>query len=198
MKSLCVFAGSSPGARPDYARAAAELGREAAARGWTVVYGGASIGLMGVLADAALAAGGRVVGVIPDALLRKELAHASLSELYVVASMHERKARMAELSDGVVALPGGFGTLEEFFEMLTWSQLGLHAKPCGLLNAAGYFDPLLEFLDRSVSERFVQPGHRDMILCRERASELCDALAAYDAEVARPVEKWLDRTGIEK
>jgi len=192
MRSLCVFAGSSPGARPDYARAAAELGTAVAARGWTVVYGGASIGLMGVLADAALAAGGRVIGVIPDALLRKEVAHGGLSELRIVTTMHERKALMAELSDGVAALPGGFGTLEELFEMLTWAQLGFHQKPCGLLNAAGYFDPLLAFLDRSVSERFVHPAHRDILLSHASAEALLDALESW---VARPFDKWLDREG---
>ena len=191
MRSLCVFAGSSPGARPEYARAAAELGARIAERGWTLVYGGASVGLMGVLADATLASGGRVIGVIPEALLRREVAHGGLSELRVVITMHERKALMAELSDGVAALPGGFGTLEEFFEMLTWAQLGLHVKPCGLLNAGGYYDPLLAFLDRTVHERFVHPAHRGMIVSRESAADLLDAL---DAHVARPAEKWLDRT----
>jgi uncharacterized protein (TIGR00730 family) len=190
MRSLCVFAGSSIGARPDYARAAAELGACIAGRGWTVVYGGASVGLMGVLADAALAAGGRVVGVIPEALLRREVAHPGLTELRVVVTMHERKALMAELSGGVVALPGGFGTLEEFFEMLTWAQLGFHEKPCGLLNAGGYFDPLLAFLDRTVEERFVRPAHRELIVSRDSAGDLLDALTAY---VAEPVDKWFDR-----
>jgi uncharacterized protein (TIGR00730 family) len=190
MRSLCVFAGSNPGSRPDYARAAAELGTRIAERGWALVYGGASVGLMGMLADAALAAGGRVIGVIPDALLRREVAHEGLSELRVVDTMHERKALMAELSDGVVAMPGGFGTLEEFFEMLTWAQLGLHAKPCGLLNAAGYFDPLLAFLDRTVQERFVRPAHRALIVSRASAGDLLDALTAF---VAEPVDKWLDR-----
>jgi uncharacterized protein (TIGR00730 family) len=190
MRSLCVFAGSSPGARPEYTRAAAEFGARIAERGWTLVYGGASVGLMGVLADAALLSGGRVIGVIPEALMRREVAHGGLTELRVVVTMHERKALMAELSDGVAALPGGFGTLEEFFEMLTWAQLGFHAKPCGLLNAGGYFDPLLAFLDRTVEERFVRPAHREMIVSREAAGDLLDALDEY---VARPAEKWLDR-----
>jgi uncharacterized protein (TIGR00730 family) len=136
-----------------------------------------------------------VIGVIPEALLRREVAHTGLSELRVVVTMHERKALMAELSDGVAALPGGFGTLEEFFEMLTWAQLGFHVKPCGLLNAGGYFDPLLAFLDRTVEERFVRPAHRDMIVSRDAAGDLLDALAGY---VARPAGKWLDRAERER
>ena len=150
MKRICVFAGSSRGAREDYAQAAERLAFELVNRGYGVVFGGGRVGMMGVLADATLALGGEVIGVIPKALLEKEVAHGGLTELRVVASMHERKAMMAELSEGFIALPGGLGTLEEFFEVLTWAQLGLHPKPCGLLNVRGYYDRLLEFLDLTV------------------------------------------------
>jgi uncharacterized protein (TIGR00730 family) len=190
MKSVCVFCGSSPGARPGYRDGAERLATAIAKRGLDLVYGGASVGLMGVLADAALAAGGRVVGVLPRALDRKEIAHAGLSELRIVDSMHERKAQMAERSDAFVALPGGIGTLEEWFEVLTWSQLGFHAKPCGLLDVDGYFAPLLALLDRAVSERFVTPEHRSMIVVENDAERLLDALASWRAPAA---EKWLDR-----
>jgi uncharacterized protein (TIGR00730 family) len=190
MKSVCVFCGSSPGARPSYRAAAERLATAIAERGLDLVYGGASVGLMGALADAALAAGGRVVGVLPRALDRKEIAHAGLSELRVVDSMHERKAQMAERSDAFVALPGGIGTLEEWFEVLTWSQLGFHAKPCGLLDVDGYFAPLLALLDRAVHERFVTPVHRSMIVVEDDAARLLDALERWRAPAA---EKWLDR-----
>jgi hypothetical protein len=190
MKRICVFAGSSPGAREHYARAAQELAREIVLRGCEVVYGGGRVGMMGVLADAALAAGGKVIGIIPKALLEKEIAHAGLTELRVVASMHERKAMMAELSDGFIALPGGLGTLEEFFEVLTWAQLGLHPKPCGLLNVSGYYDGLLEFLDLTVEERFVKSQHRALVITSTSPADLLERLATY-----RPpqVEKWIDR-----
>lgn len=190
MKSVCVFCGSSPGARPSYRAAAEALAAAIANRGLDLVYGGASVGLMGALADAALAAGGRVVGVLPRALDRKEIAHAGLTELRVVDSMHERKAQMAERADAFVALPGGIGTLEEWFEVLTWSQLGFHAKPCGLLDVDGYFAPLLALLDRAVNERFVTPAHRSMIVVENDAGRLLDALAHWRAPIA---EKWLDR-----
>jgi hypothetical protein len=190
MKSVCVFCGSSPGARPSYRDGAERLATAIAKRGLDLVYGGASVGLMGALADAALAAGGRVVGVLPRALDRKEIAHAGLSELRVVDSMHERKAQMAERADAFVALPGGIGTLEEWFEVLTWSQLGFHAKPCGLLDVDGYFAPLLALLDRAVHERFVTPEHRAMIVVEHDAERLLDALDRWRAPAA---EKWLDR-----
>lgn len=190
MKSVCVFCGSSPGARPSYRAAAEALAVAIAKRGLDLVYGGASVGLMGALADAALAAGGRVVGVLPRALDRKEIAHAGLSELRVVDSMHERKAQMAERADAFVALPGGIGTLEEWFEVLTWSQLGFHAKPCGLLDVDGYFAPLLGMLDRAVHERFVTPEHRSMIVVANDADRLLEALERWRAPAA---EKWLDR-----
>lgn len=190
MKRICVFAGSSRGAREEYAQAAQQLARELVSRDCDVVYGGGKVGMMGVLADATLAAGGKVIGVIPKALLEKEVAHGGLTELRVVASMHERKAMMAELSDGFIALPGGLGTLEEFFEVLTWAQLGLHPKPCGLLNVSGYFDRLLEFLDLTVEERFVKSQHRALVITATSPTELLERIAAY-----RPphVEKWIDR-----
>lgn len=162
-RSVCVYCGSQMGSDPAYARAAAALGEAIARDGLTLVYGGASVGLMGVVADAALAAGGRVVGVIPRILLRKELAHEGLAELVVTESMHERKAKMAELSDAFVALPGGIGTLDELFEMWTWAQLGLHAKPCVLINTGGYYDNLVAFLDRAVRDGFLRPGTRALL-----------------------------------
>jgi uncharacterized protein (TIGR00730 family) len=190
MKRICVFAGSSRGAREDYAQAAERLARELVTRGYGVVFGGGRVGMMGVLADATLAAGGEVIGVIPKALLEKEVAHGGLTELRVVASMHERKAMMADLSEGFIALPGGLGTLEEFFEVLTWAQLGLHPKPCGLLNVSGYYDRLLEFLDLTVEERFVKSQHRALVITSTSPADLLERFATY-----RPpqVEKWIDR-----
>jgi uncharacterized protein (TIGR00730 family) len=190
MHRICVFAGSSPGARPEYAIAAQELGRALVARRIGVVYGGARVGLMGAVADAVLAGGGPVTGVIPEGLVTKEIAHDGLTELRVVSSMHERKAMMNDLADGFIALPGGWGTLEEFFEVLTWAQLGLHRKPCGLLNAHGYFDQLLSFIDHSVEERFVPRPHRSMVLV---ASSPDDLLRQFDAYVPPVVEKWIDQ-----
>jgi len=187
---LCVFCGSSPGARPEYRQAAAALGAALARRGLGLVYGGARVGLMGAVADAALETGGRVTGVIPRALVGKEVAHPGLSELRVVGSMHERKQLMAELADGFVALPGGMGTLEEFTEILTWAQLGLHRKPCGLLNVRGYFASYLAMLDHAVAERFVSPAHRAMLLVADDAESLLERFASYRAPA---VEKWLDR-----
>jgi uncharacterized protein (TIGR00730 family) len=188
---LCIFCGSSPGARPDYAAATEELATLLAQRGIGVVYGGASVGLMGLLADSALAAGGEVIGVIPAALEAKEIGHSGLSELHVVGSMHERKALMAELSDGFVALPGGSGTLEELFEVFTWSQLGLHRKACALLNVAGYYNGLAAFLDHAVDERFLRPEHRAMLLCEDTPAAVLDALERFEPPA---VDKWLDRT----
>ena len=190
MKSLCVFCGSSPGADPGYARAAIATGREIAGRGLTLVYGGAKVGLMGLVADAALEAGGEVIGVLPEALGRKEIAHTGLTRLEIVGSMHERKARMAELSDGFIALPGGAGTLEEIFEIWTWGQLGFHGKPAGFLNIAGYYDGLAGFLDHAVAQAFVKPVHRQMLTFADHPDALIDALTAYEAPVA---EKWLER-----
>jgi uncharacterized protein (TIGR00730 family) len=188
---LCIFCGSSPGARPDYAAATEELARLLAQRGIGVVYGGASVGLMGLLADTALAAGGEAIGVIPAALEAKEIAHPGLTDLHVVGSMHERKALMAELSDGFVALPGGSGTLEELFEVFTWSQLGLHRKACALLNVAGYYDGLQTFLDHAVAERFLRAEHRAMLLCEDTPAAVLEALERFEPPA---VDKWLDRT----
>src|SRR5688500_15000316 len=190
MRRVCVFAGSSAGVRPEYRAAAAALGRVLCERDIELVYGGAHVGLMGAVADAVMAAGGRVTGVIPDALVAKELAHTGVTELHVVASMHERKALMADLSGGFIALPGGWGTWEELFEVLTWGQLGLHTKPCGLLNAGGYFDGLLAFMAHAMHEGFVRTEQNAMLLVADTPAGLLDQMAAY----RRPrVEKWLER-----
>jgi hypothetical protein len=190
MQRICVFTGASPGASTEYERAASQLGRALVERGSTLVYGGAKVGLMGVLADTVLEGGGQVIGVIPEDLVAKEVSHHGVSELKVVPSMHERKAVMSDLSDAVVALPGGLGTLDELFEMLTWSQLGLHQKRCGLLNVLGYFDQLLGFLDHAVAERFIARDHQDMLHTESTATALLDRMDTYRAPV---VEKWLDR-----
>jgi uncharacterized protein (TIGR00730 family) len=191
---VLVFCGSSPGARPEYAAAADELGRLIAQRGLGLVYGGAHVGLMGALADGALAAGGEVIGVIPRKLVEHEIAHAGLTDLREVTTMHERKALMAELSDAVIALPGGTGTLDELFELFTWSQLGLHRMPIGLLDVAGYWQPLLTMLDHMVAERLLRAEHRQTLLVSADAAELLDALAGYRHTVT---DKWLDRRAAE-
>ena len=190
LESICVFCGSSTGANPAYRHAADDLGRAIAASGRRLVYGGGNVGLMGVLADSALAQGGEVVGVIPRHLVDLEVAHQSLTELRVVDSMHQRKQLMADLSDGFVVLPGGLGTLEEFFEVWTWGQLGLHRKPYGLLNVASYFDSLLAFLDHSVSERFVRPDHRRLLVMAEDPMELLHRLDTFAVPLS---PKWIDR-----
>jgi uncharacterized protein (TIGR00730 family) len=190
MKRICVFCGSSPGARPEYGEQARQLGIAIARRGLGLVYGGGSVGLMGVVADAALAAGGEVDGVIPDRLKERELDHRSLTRLHVVRSMHERKALMAELADAFVALPGGTGTLEELTEILTWSQLGLHEKPVGLLDVAGYYEHLAAFFDHAVRERFLRAEHRRILLCDREPDALLDRLSEWRAT---PVDKWIDR-----
>jgi uncharacterized protein (TIGR00730 family) len=190
VKRVCVFSGSSPGADIAYRAAACDLGHGLAERGIELVYGGASVGLMGAVADAALEGAGHVIGVIPQSLVDREVAHPALADLRVVDSMHERKALMAELSDAFVALPGGVGTLEELFEVYTWNQLGLHAKPLGLLNVRGYFDGLVGFLDHAVAERFVTRAHRAMLLVGDDLGDLLDGLAGWEAP-AQP--KWIDR-----
>jgi uncharacterized protein (TIGR00730 family) len=190
MRRLCVFSGSSPGGHPDYAQAAEELGRALAVQGIGVVYGGAEVGLMGTIADAALDAGGEVVGVIPQALVDREIAHTGLSELHVVGSMHERKAMMADLADGFIALPGGMGTLEELFEVYTWTQLGLHSKPLGLLDVRGYYTQLAAFLDHAVAERFVTAEHREMLVVEQRAAALIEAFRRWRPPART---KWIDR-----
>ncbi|MCU1453014.1 MAG: hypothetical protein JWN46_1160 [Acidimicrobiales bacterium] len=186
---LCVFCGSNRGRNPAYADAARELGKELVGRGIGLVYGGGRVGLMGQLADAVLAAGGEVFGVIPQHLQDLEVGHTGLTELHVVASMHERKGLMADLSDGFVALPGGVGTFEELFEVLTWTQLAIHDKPVGLLDALGYYDPLLAFLDHAVTQGFLRPEHRAMLHHATEPAALLDVLAAW-----RPqrLEKWVD------
>ncbi len=191
MKSVCVFCGSSFGERAEYARAARGLARAVAGQGMTLVYGGAAMGLMGLLADTALEAGGRVVGVIPRALEDREVAHTGLSELHLVGSMHERKARMAELADGFVALPGGAGTLEEIFEVWTWVQIGLHAKPCGLLNVAGYYDGILAQLERMEQDGFIRPAYLRALVVESDSEALLGRFTSY----APPPDKWGDLPG---
>ena len=191
MRRICVFCGSSPGARPAYGEAAEELAGVLAAEGIGLVYGGGAVGLMGRLADAMLAGGGETIGVMPEALVSKEIGHAGLSDLRVVSSMHERKALMAELSDGFIALPGGLGTLEELFEVYTWAQLGLHAKPCGLLDVEGYSTGIAGFLDHAVEERFVRVDHRALLIVERDARELVGRLRSFEPAAVRP--KWIDR-----
>jgi len=188
MRRLCVYCGSSPGRNPAYGGAGRILGKALVERGIGLVYGGAAVGVMGQVADAVLEAGGEAIGVIPKALAIKEVAHPALTEQHVVSSMHERKAMMAELSDGFVALPGGWGTFEEIFEILTWAQLGFHAKPCGLLNVAGYYDHLHAFLDHAVEEQFVRPQYRPMVIVESDPETLLDRYAAYDPPKVR---KWI-------
>jgi uncharacterized protein (TIGR00730 family) len=189
MERICVYAGSNPGTNPAYAATAAELARVAVERGLGVVYGGGKVGLMGVLADAALEAGGEVIGVLPEGIFRREIPHGGLTELHTVGSMHERKALMGELSDGFIALPGGPGTLEELFEVYTWTQLGIHRKGSVLLNIEGYWDGLVEFLDHSVAERFLKPEHRAMLMVATAPAGAIDALASFQPP---DTGKWLD------
>jgi uncharacterized protein (TIGR00730 family) len=180
MERICVYCGSSPGRDPAYREAAERFGRTLATRDLGLVFGGGHVGLMGAVADATLEAGGEAHGVIPEALEERELTHHGLTHLDVVASMHARKERMAELADGFVALPGGFGTLEELLEVLTWAQLGFHRKPCGVLNVAGYYDSLAAFFDQQVDAGFVEPDHRDMLIVADDADDLLDAFAGYE------------------
>jgi uncharacterized protein (TIGR00730 family) len=189
LRSLCVYCGSNFGADPAFADAARALAALLAARGIRVVYGGGKVGLMGVLADTALEHGGEVVGVIPQHLVDREIGHTGLTELRVVGSMHERKALMAELADGFVALPGGIGTLEELIEVYTWSQLGLHRKPLGLLNVAGYYDGLAGFLDHAVQCEFLRPQHRAVLAVEAEGEALLDRLARAEPP---PLAKWLN------
>jgi hypothetical protein len=188
MRAVCIYCGSNAGVRADYGVLARALGTEIARRGMDLVYGGARVGLMGQVADAALAAGGRVVGIIPQSLVDKEIAHAGLTESHIVGSMHERKRMMADRSDGFVALPGGVGTLEEIFEMWTWAQLGYHQKPCALIDTAGYWMRLAAFLDHQVEEGFVRAPHREMLLLDDDPARLLDRMEAYEPPV---VTKWI-------
>ena len=189
IRRLAIFCGSNPGVRPDYVEAARSLGRLLAQRGIGVVYGGSNVGLMAALADAMTDELGDIIGVIPQMLVEREVANTTLTDLRIVDSMHQRKAVMAELADGFIALPGGIGTLEEFFEAWTWGQLGMHAKPCGLLNVAGYFDPLLEFLDHAVAERFVRDVHRAMVVVESDPAAL---LARFESYEPPRVVKWIN------
>jgi len=189
MKRICVFCGSSLGRRSSYRRAAVALGHLLAERRIELVYGGGNVGLMGAIADAVLQKNGRVTGVIPQALLDRELGHQGIQDLRVVSSMHQRKALMADLSDGFIALPGGLGTLEEFCEVLTWSQLGLQEKPCGLLNVENYYQPLLSLLDHAVEEGFVMPENRKLVLAHDEPEDLLESLLAFRPSARRP---WID------
>ncbi|HEX5894721.1 MAG TPA: TIGR00730 family Rossman fold protein [Thermoleophilaceae bacterium] len=191
MRRICVFCGASPGARPEYAQATTELARLLVADGIGVVYGGGGVGLMGALADAMLAEGGEITGVIPRALVDREIAHPEVTDMRVVGSMHERKALMAELADAFVALPGGLGTLEELFEVYTWAQLGLHRKPCALLNVEGYYDGIAGFLADAVEERFLRQEHRDMLLVEREPRALLERLRGFEPDAVLP--KWIDR-----
>lgn len=188
MKRICVFSGSNSGNHPDYAAAAAKLGKLLAKKHLHLVYGGSSLGLMGIVANNVLKAGGDVIGVIPRYLATKEVAHTGLKDLRIVSSMHERKALMEKLSDGFIALPGGYGTFEEFCEILTWGQLGLHKKPCGLLNVKGYYNRFLEFVDHAVREQFIRKEHRNLLLCESEPELLLDQFKSY----APPTQgKWI-------
>ena len=189
-RRICVFCGSNSGTDPAYRDAAVGMGLLLAERGIELVYGGGNIGLMGVLADAVLEAHGRVIGVIPESLMAKEVGHASLTELHIVKSMHERKALMADLSDGFIAMPGGFGTFEEFCEVVTWSQLGIHAKPCGLLNVNGYYDPVLALFDRAVREGFLREENRRLVLEDRDPMRLLEKMGHFRAPKS---SKWIGR-----
>jgi uncharacterized protein (TIGR00730 family) len=191
MRRICVFCGSSPGLTPAYADGARRLAEALVEANITLVYGGAHLGLMGILADAMLATGGEVIGVIPRSLQDQEIAHTGLTDLRIVGSMHERKALMAELADGFIALPGGLGTLEEFFEVLTWAQLSIHRKPCGLLDLDGFYAPLLLLMDHMVQQRFLRPEHRSMILVEPEPRALLARFAEYRAPAPT---KWVDRS----
>jgi uncharacterized protein (TIGR00730 family) len=191
VERICVFCGASPGARPEYAVAAEELARLLAADGLGVVYGGGGVGLMGRLADASLEAGGEITGVIPRALVDKEIGHRDVADMRVVESMHERKALMAELADAFVALPGGLGTLEELFEVYTWSQLGLHRKACGLLDVEGYYTGIAAFLDHAVSERFLRSEHRELLIVEREPAAMLERLRSFRPATVQP--KWIDR-----
>ena len=192
-RRLCVFCGSSKGARETYIHAAQTLGRELVARGIELVYGGGNVGLMGALANSVLAAGGRVTGVITEHLTTFEIGHINIHDLRVVKTMHERKALMAELADGFIALPGGIGTYEEFFEVLTWAQLGIHSKPCAILNVDGFYDPLLNLMNHAVEERFVRAAHRDLIVVETEPAALIDRMAKFPAP---SVHKWIDKDAV--
>jgi uncharacterized protein (TIGR00730 family) len=189
MKNICVFCGSSPGADPAYLQMANKLGKEIAARGFGLVYGSSNLGLMGEVAKGALACGASVIGVIPK-VFEERVQHPNLTKLIITETMHQRKAKMFELSDGFIALPGGFGTFEELLEMLTWSQIGYSSKPCGILNVNGYYDELLKFFDKSVKMRFVKPEHRNAIIVDTDPQNILDKFEKYKPVI---IDKWIDR-----
>ncbi len=191
MKRVCVYCGASPGARPAYTDAATATGRLLAERGLGLVYGGGTVGLMGVIADAVMAAGGEAIGIIPRSLWEREIGHSGVTELQVVESMHERKQAMADASDAFIAMPGGVGTIEELVEMFTWLQLGYHGKPIGLLDVEGYWQPLVSVFDHAVGERFLTPEHRSMLLIESDPAALLDAFEAWEPP---HLDKWIDRT----
>ena len=191
VERICVFCGASPGARPEYRAATAELARMLTAEGIGVVFGGGGVGLMGALADAVLAEGGEITGVIPRSLVDREIAHRDVSDMRVVGSMHERKALMADLADAFVALPGGIGTLEELFEVYTWAQLGLHQKPSALLNVEGYYDDIADFLRHAVAERFLREETRELLMVESDPATLIERLHGFEPRAAAP--KWIDR-----
>ena len=190
MKRICVFCGSNRGVRNEYIEAAQELGKVLVKRNLSLVYGGGNVGLMGIIADAVLAEGGEVIGVIPQSLVDREVAHQSLTTRHIVNSMHERKALMADLSDGFIAMPGGMGTFDEFCEILTWAQLGIHQKPCGILNVENYFTPLLKMFDHSMAEGFLRDTHRDLVIEATKPEILLDLFDNYQPQ---SVAKWMEQ-----
>jgi uncharacterized protein (TIGR00730 family) len=194
VQRVCVFCGSSPGARPEYTDATEDFGQLLVEQGVTLVFGGATVGLMGRLADTVLSEGGEAIGVIPQSLVEREIAHLGLTDLHVVDTMHERKQRMADLADAFVALPGGLGTLDELFEIYTWAQLGMHRKPIGIVNVGGYFDGLLSFLEHAVDERFVREDHRAMLIVESDPAALLERLQSFDPAAVTP--KWIDREDV--
>ena len=193
MKRICVFCGSNNGANPIFLETAESVGKFLASKNIELVYGGGRVGLMGKVADTVMANGGKVIGVIPQSLATKEIAHQGLTELHIVNSMHERKAMMAELSDGFIALPGGFGTFEEFCEIVTWAQLGIHQKPCGLLNINGFYDNLIALINFSTTENFIRAEHRQLVLVESAVEKLFDLMKDFQPPV---IEKWLDKKSI--
>jgi uncharacterized protein (TIGR00730 family) len=193
LQSICVFCGSNPGKKTAYKEVAMQLGRLLALRGQKLIYGGAALGLMGAVADCALAKGGWVTGVIPQGLVEKEIAHSGLSEMHVVETMHERKALMAELSDAFIILPGGSGTMDEFFEIWTWAQLGMHTKPIGLLNLEGYYDHLIRFIDHQVSEGFIRKPHAEMLIVSDQLEDMLNSFEDFQAPV---INKWVEKDDI--
>lgn len=196
IKRVCVFCGSSSGARPEYPQAAQQLGLTLARQKIELIYGGGRLGLMGQLAQTVLAAGGKVIGVIPQQLVERELAFTDVSDLRVVGSMHERKALMADLADGFIALPGGLGTIEEMFEALTWAQLGMHSKPCGLIDVAGYYRPLVNFMDHALAEQFIEPEHRAMLLIETDPERLLQRFQEYQPPTVDKAKWALSREAI--